>query len=68
MGFSDMNAVQIEHMEIEKRQAILTSDIHGHLFYLKKVLEKAHFSDEDILIIIGDIIEKGLKALKHCVM
>ena len=34
------------------------------LSYLKKVLEKAHFSDEDILIIIGDIIEKGPESLK----
>ena len=65
MGFSDMNAVQIEHMEIERGKRILvTSDIHGHLSYLKKVLEKAHFSDEDILIIIGDIIEKGPESLK----
>lgn len=60
-----MKAVKIERMQIERNRRILvTSDIHGHLNYLKKVLEKACFSDDDILIIIGDMIEKGPESLK----
>ncbi len=51
---------KIEQITIEQGKRILvTSDIHGHLSYLKKVLEKASFCDDDILFIVGDMIEKG---------
>ncbi len=54
----------IKHINIEPNKRILiTSDIHGHLSYLKKVLEKAQFSDNDMLIIVGDIVEKGPESL-----
>lgn len=60
-----MNTAKIEHAEIPKGKRILvTSDIHGHLTHLKKILEKASFSKEDILIIVGDIVEKGPESLK----
>ena len=60
-----MGAAKIEHMQIERGKRILvTSDIHGHLTYLKKALEKAQFSEDDILIIVGDIIEKGPESLQ----
>ncbi len=53
-------ATKIEHITIEQGKRILvTSDIHGHLSYLKKVLEKASFCDDDFLFIVGDMIEKG---------
>ncbi|MHB1152611.1 MAG: metallophosphoesterase [Eubacteriales bacterium] len=56
--------MSIKHINIELNKRILvTSDIHGHLSHFKKVLEKANFSDDDILIIMGDIIEKGPKSL-----
>ena len=56
---------RIEQMTIEAGKRILvTSDIHGHLSYFKKVLEKASFCDEDILFIIGDMIEKGPENLE----
>lgn len=59
-----MDTVKIKHLNIEKGKRILvTSDIHGHLSYLKNVLEKAQFSDDDILIIVGDIVEKGPESL-----
>lgn len=55
---------RIERMNIEAGKRILvTSDIHGCLSYFKKVLEKASFSDNDILFIVGDIIEKGPESL-----
>ena len=42
---------------------IAVSDIHGHLHYLKGLLEKVHFSKKDTLVIIGDMIEKGPESL-----
>ncbi|MBQ7121204.1 MAG: metallophosphoesterase [Clostridia bacterium] len=56
---------KIEQITVEPGKRILvTSDIHGHLSYLKKVLEKASFCDDDILFIVGDMIEKGPENLK----
>ena len=42
---------------------IAVSDIHGYVNYLKGLLEKLHFSPSDILVVIGDIIEKGPESL-----
>lgn len=51
---------KIERIALEQGKRILvTSDIHGYLSYFKKVLKKACFSDNDILFIVGDMIEKG---------
>ncbi len=56
---------KIKEMTVESGKRILvTSDIHGNLKYLKNVLTKASFSDNDILFIVGDIIEKGPENLK----
>lgn len=55
----------IKHIDIETNKRILvTSDIHGHLSYFKNVLEKAKYSENDLLIIVGDIVEKGPESLK----
>ncbi|MBO5361204.1 MAG: metallophosphoesterase [Clostridia bacterium] len=60
---------KIEQIYIEPEKRILvTSDIHGCLSYFKNILKKASFSDDDILFIVGDIIEKGpenLAALRY---
>ena len=50
------------------RRVLVVSDIHGHIRELKDVLRRADFSANDILIIIGDIVEKGpesLQTLRH---
>lgn len=58
------NRVKIQKLNVEKgRRMLVTSDIHGHLGHLKTVLDKARFSEDDILIIVGDIIEKGPESL-----
>ncbi len=55
---------KIEQITIEaERRILVTSDIHGHLSYFKEILKKASFSDEDILFIVGDMIEKGPESL-----
>ena len=55
----------LQKLDIPKNKRILvTSDIHGNLKYLEKVLEKAKFCDDDILIIVGDIVEKGTESLE----
>ncbi len=46
------------------KRILVTSDIHGHFSYFRKALEKAEFCDDDILFIVGDIIEKGPENLK----
>ena len=47
----------------EGRRILVISDIHGNLEYFRGVLELAGFCDEDILIIVGDFLEKGPDSL-----
>lgn len=42
---------------------IAVSDVHGHLQYLRGLLEKVQFSKKDTLVLIGDMIEKGPESL-----
>ena len=55
---------KIEQIGIESgRRILVTSDIHGQLSYFKNVLDRAVFTDSDILFIVGDILEKGPDSL-----
>ncbi len=45
------------------KRILVTSDIHGHLRHLRGVLAKASFCRDDLLIIVGDMIEKGPDSL-----
>ncbi|MDD6188534.1 MAG: metallophosphoesterase [Clostridiales bacterium] len=57
--------IEILRMDIvPNRRILVTSDIHGQLSYLKNVLAKAKFCDRDLLVIIGDIVEKGPESLQ----
>lgn len=47
----------------EGRRILCVSDIHGNLAYLKGLLKKAAFCSDDILIILGDFLEKGPESL-----
>lgn len=50
--------------EIEAgRRVLAISDIHGNLEFLKGVLKKACFSTADILVLVGDLLEKGPDSL-----
>lgn len=47
----------------ENRRVIAISDIHGNLPFLKKLLEKVGFCKEDVLVLVGDLLEKGDESL-----
>lgn len=55
----------VRHMDLPPRRRILAvSDIHGNLEFLKGALNAAQFSTEDILFVVGDILEKGKQSLE----
>ena len=43
----------------QDRRILVISDIHGNLPYFKGLLEQLRFSPEDVLILCGDMLEKG---------
>ena len=45
------------------RRILMLSDIHAHFDDFRAVLEKAAFNTDDVLIIAGDLIEKGAQSL-----
>lgn len=45
------------------RRVLAVSDIHGNLPFLKGVLAKAKFCPDDVLILVGDLLEKGQESL-----
>ena len=57
-------STKIKKINVEPGKRILVvSDVHGYLHHLKKALEKAKFAENDILFIVGDMIEKGPDSL-----
>lgn len=46
------------------QRLLVVSDIHGHLNRLIRLLEKMNYGGNDILIIVGDLIEKGPESLR----
>jgi len=47
----------------DHKRILMISDIHGHASGLRAVLRKAGFSKDDVLIIVGDLVEKGPESL-----
>ena len=45
------------------RRTMIISDIHGNRAFFRGLLEKAAFSSRDILVLVGDILEKGPDSL-----
>lgn len=55
----------IEKMEAAPGQRLLViSDIHGHFNHLVQLLKKLKYGGDDILVIVGDLIEKGPESLR----
>ena len=46
------------------RRVLVVGDIHGHLQYLKGALSNAEYTEKDVLIVLGDIIDKGPESLE----
>lgn len=46
------------------KRVFAVSDVHGNLPYLNGLLDKIAFSKDDVLILLGDLIEKGPENLK----
>ena len=40
------------------------ADIHGQYDMYRKMLEKIHFSDEDMLYVLGDVVDRGSHPIK----
>lgn len=47
----------------EGRRVLAVSDIHGNLPFLQGLLKQAGYTAQDILILVGDLVEKGPDSL-----
>ena len=50
------------------RRILAVSDIHGNLPFFQGLMEQVRFSPDDILVLVGDMLEKGedsLALLRH---
>ena len=55
---------KVKKLDTGSRRIVVVSDIHGNLPYLKALLKKVEFSQNDELIIDGDFLEKGEHSLE----
>ena len=57
--------VTVKQIELPAHKRVFAvSDVHGNLDYLKGLLNKISFSSDDVLILLGDLIEKGPHSLE----
>lgn len=45
------------------QRLLVVSDVHGHLQWLKELLKKMDYGGNDVLIIVGDLVDKGSESL-----
>lgn len=45
------------------RRVVAVSDVHGNLPFLKGLLAQVRFTPDDVLVIVGDLLEKGRDSL-----
>ncbi len=57
--FAKVNTIQID----ENKRIVLISDIHGDLNGLIQLLKKVNLTSEDVLFLLGDMVEKGPRSL-----
>lgn len=55
--------IQKIHLE-PGRRIIAMSDIHGHLDHMIQLLKQLEYNRDDILILVGDLIDKGPDSLR----
>ncbi len=62
-------SVVIQKLETKAKRKIVISDIHGNLdLYLKLLDQISYKPNEDCLILLGDLIEKGKRNLDTCII
>lgn len=55
---------RVKYLQLPKHGRILAiSDIHGNLPYFRGLLYKLRFSKDDVLLLLGDMVEKGGESL-----
>lgn len=54
---------RLERMDTPRGRLIATSDIHGSLKLFNELLELIRLTDEDALVIVGDMCERGKDSL-----
>lgn len=60
-----MGKVKIQRLDLPKgRRTLVISDIHGNLPLLKGLLSKVGFGREDVLIVLGDILERSVTSVE----
>lgn len=59
----DWKTTRLQTSFSPEQRIVVISDIHGNLPLFQGLLEKIHFSQEDILILLGDMLEKGKENL-----
>jgi len=60
-----MRKAAVKPIELPRgRRVLVISDIHGNLPLLKGVLKKADFGSDDILIVLGDMVERSTGSLE----
>lgn len=58
-------STSVKRVEIPEGHRIAAiSDIHGNFDFLRELLKKIHYSETDILFLVGDLIDKGEQSLK----
>ena len=45
------------------RRIIAVSDIHGNLPFFRSLMEQIRLTPQDILVLVGDVLEKGRESL-----
>ncbi len=59
-----MKAVVKKVIIDKNKRVIVISDIHGNLKFFKRLLEKVNYNKDDVLFLVGDLIEKGENSLE----
>ena len=55
----------VAHAELDRyRRAIVVSDLHGDNRGFSAMLRQTGFGEQDALVIVGDILEKGEESLE----
>ena len=55
---------RVVHMELPAgRRVLAISDIHGNLPFFRGVLAAADYTPDDVLVLVGDLVEKGPDSL-----